>query len=384
MKMRTIRQITLALLIAMHGGSALAQWQYNGSLDVANGFERNIFRNPETLIVPGDTLGRPDLWQNGMYQTLQSDNSIKRELKKGMLRLTANGGVGVYHTDVPANRYHYHLGASYRIRYSDGRFAEIAPSFDRVKRQGIDITDIELRTPFSYHKAALPVHLDFYKGRRVWIRTEGGVVGKLYDRELNERLQYVAPYLLGEVSKKWIAAHGAVKASLHSRAEWRRIDERTASINGSTGEFAYTDRLRHWHFYTIGIDVKYKSHNEKWRMEAGLHRMVRIERDQLLTYHHTAMNANVHYRLKKTGFGLASVYGVRNYPTLAPGRNNTTPLRYIYTRLALTTWYELNKQLSIHASYLLNNRDANNPTETMIGFRGYENMLLEAGLKMNF
>jgi hypothetical protein len=368
----------------MLSGSAQAQWARTNSLEFANGYERNIFRNPESLITQGDTLGRAEMWQNGMYQTIQSRNSIRRELKKGMLELTANGGVGIFHTEVPANEYNYKLAASYRVRYADGRFAEFAPAFDRVKRQGIDITEIELRAPFSYHKAVLPIHMDFYKGKRIWIRTEGGVVGKLYDRELNERLRYIAPYLSGEVSKKWISEGGTIKVLAHSRAEWRRIYDRMASTSSATGEITYTDRFRHWHFYTLGAGVKYKSSDDKWQLAADFHHIARIDRDAEFTFHHTGISADVEYHLKKFKMGLVAAYGLRNYPNLVPGRNNNSALRYVYRRAAVNASYQMNKLLTVQAAYLINNRDSNNPSETMIGFRGYENMLVEAGLKMNF
>lgn len=369
--------ITLAITFYITQ-SLFAQTTSNHSVGAGLGHEWNVFLNPSYLESEEEELDRFDLWDNGTFQSLSSRNSWKIEKGEHRLKLVANGSLGIYQTQNDANRFEYYLKASYRTKYSSKKYFEFAPEYQRLKREGVNIADAVLRTPFSFGRLYLPLHFDFYMGNKMWVKTQVGYLYKHYDRMMEEEaLVYKSPFATVSFSKKWVGS-SVQKLTFNSGLQLRTYEELEFDSDGELEE-----KTRNWNF--LRNSVEFSNKKESRSITFGLYEISRLDQSQTNTYHEASPGVKWSSEFGKIGIDASLRYSYRYYPGLTPGEDNDDlQLVYQYIRTNVKMTYEVTSKIQGYTKLNVVDRLSNNPDPAARGFRGYFNSLVETGLTYKF
>ena len=172
-----------------------AQWTSEYKAGLNAGYEWNIFLNPSMIEGEEQDLFRNDLWLNAAYQGAFVQANFKKITPAGRWKLGAYVSGANYNSEINANRHAFRLNASYRTKYADRKYFEVAPELYRTKRAGINDQDAILATPFSYLKFTLPAKLDFYLRNKTWLKTTGGYIYKKFDDTNSRSVKYHAGFV---------------------------------------------------------------------------------------------------------------------------------------------------------------------------------------------
>ncbi|HAA21060.1 MAG TPA: hypothetical protein DCP28_20725 [Cytophagales bacterium] len=419
----------LAIALILCPTLLMAQWEHKHTVGVSAGYEINVFLNPSSLERDGEVQGPDELWDNGTFQALQYRLQLERQLSAGRLKVAGGASGSLYQTEMNANRYAYDLSASYRVKYADRKYLEVAPQVDRIKRAGINLADAVIRTPFSYQRVLVPLHLDFYLGNRVWLKTQVGYLYKNYDRENGESLHYSAPVAELALSKKWLSEAHTQKVTFTGGAQLRHYveyeltadaplpnandeeegdfddfevdegregfeededyeeDEETEDDEPEEelGDEFYEEKLRDWHFYRTQLVYEIEGEDSPYEVSVGLYHLTRLDQDQRNTYHQVSPSISLSYGTSKAKVSISGKYSYRYYPNLTPGKgNDNLPLIYQYLRGSARVQFGLGEHLTWWASGQFVYRLSNNPDPSSLAFQGYFNPIVETGIRYRF
>ena len=371
---------SIAIIIAYFFVHCLvAQVTSSHKLKLGIGHEWNAFLSPSTQLENEELLSRSELWDNGTFQALSVHNTFKQEARNHRFKLKADGSLGIFQTEQNSNRYTFRLGASYRVKYAPRKYFEFAPELFRKKREGLNVDNAVLATPFSYLTIRMPIGLDFYLGNKAWIKAQTGYLYKEYDKPAGEKLFYHAPYFETTLSKKWDTGSLTKKLSLKSLTQFRAY-ETLSLLEDEEDEPRYRAGSRDWtyQFTTLLFDISKGKNNS---LAIGFYHTSRLDQNQRSTYHELGPGLKSQNSVNKWHFSTGLRYSVRRYVRLAPGADNDTPLRYQYVRATGEIIYAFTQQRMMFLKGNLVHRTSNNPNTESLAFRGYTNGLLEMGLK---
>ena len=185
-----MNKLSVIILLLLTGYALPANAQLRVETGVNQGYEWNIFKNPERLVEDTDTLQRNQLWQNSVYNEIYLESDYYKDWGENRLKLSADVGTDLYYQQSQAHRFNYRLLSSFRSNFIDNVYIELAPEFEREQQDGIDRTDLVFSTRLSYHQLEAPLHLDFYLGNKAWLKFEGQYRYKIYD-EFERTKKYI-------------------------------------------------------------------------------------------------------------------------------------------------------------------------------------------------
>ncbi len=372
---------SITLVLSLSILDVFGQTTQNTTIDLSAGHEQNVFLNPDLLETDDEVLDRTDLWDNGTYQALSLRHVWKTKQANHTWKLGGGGGLGLYQTEMNANRYALHLEGSFRTKYGPRKYLEVAPTVSRKKRSGVNVSDAVLQTPFSYLLAEIPIHADFYLGSKSWLKTEVGYRYKNYDQTAGERLYYHAPFLQALISKKWVAGGWTHKLYLSTDAMLRRYRDVERSNDEGEDEALLVEKVRKWNYskQELGLLLSGK----KLGITAAVHHLRRKDLSGSNSYREFAPLLEGEYRMGKLRMQGGMSFSHRNYDTITPGRgNDDLVLAYQYFRFNGQLQYFLEETVRLYLKGRLVRRLSNNPDPGSIAFQEYFTSNLQAGLSI--
>lgn len=383
---KLLKKVILSVFLTTIIQTLNAQQSSSTRLNLQGGYDQNVFLAPSFLLRNEIELERFDLWDNGTFQSVGFSHIQKWKLEKSTFRISAAGDLSAYQTRMDANRYEWSFTSAYRIKYANRKYLELAPRLVRKKRQGVNLTDAVLQTPFSYVNLILPVHLDFYLGNKRWLKTEFGFVYKDYDRSEDQVLRYKAPFIGALLSKKWLNAHTTKKLTLKYDAMFRRYLDIDLITSDEDDVSRFSKKERSWNYYSYELSLLIQENEEKWRWEPYIRAQIRDDQTGKNGYLQTEFGTFSKYKLGDL-WSLSSKmsYQNRSYRELTPGEGNEEQLLiYNYFRFSANLTYRWTPNATVFTAAELVNRLSNNPDETMLGFRDYQTRLIQVGISYKF
>ena len=155
MKWLKISFILVLVLPAM----AHAQWEIDAGIN--QGYEWNIFKNPNLVVENSDTLSRNRLWQNSTFNEFTADIQYEYDWKNSRIRVETDLSTNLYYHATEAHQYSYDLAASYRSNFADGKYLELNPEYSSKRQDGVEATDPVFSSRLSYREVKLPLEIYF-------------------------------------------------------------------------------------------------------------------------------------------------------------------------------------------------------------------------------
>lgn len=382
------RIITISILLALTSLQLNAQWKRQFRAGLNGGYEWNIFLNPSVIQGGEETLFRNDLWVSAPYQGGFLSADFNRDLGKSRWKIGTYISGANYNSRINANRHSLRLNVSYRTKYADRKYFEIAPEVYRIKRVGINDQDAILATPFSYFRFTLPVKFDFYLRNKVWLKTTTGYLYRSYDRTNDRQLNYHAGFIGASLSKKWKSDRSERKLTYSNRVEMRLyknleffLDEPVEA--GEPAEPAEVEESsRIWTYLSNDLEYSFKPADERFKLTMGLYTTIRLDSEEENSYKELAPGIRGEWKLNKWTLSSNLSYVYRNYSEREVGEEEI-PLQYKYIRGSVKASVPLREKTNFYIKSNVVNRASSNDLLTR-GFREYFNSRIEMGITLRF
>ncbi|MCG2590852.1 hypothetical protein [Rhodohalobacter sulfatireducens] len=278
---------------------------------INQGYEWNIFKNPEKLVESSDTLARKQLWQNSIYNEFYIESDYYREWAENRLKLSADVGTDLYYQQSQAHRFNYRLLSSFRSNFLDGVYIELAPELRRERQDGVDRTDLVFSTRLSYHQLEAPLHLDFYLGNKTWLKFEGKYRYKAYDQFDNQQTKYNAYTAEAEFKKSWDQGERFNhEFEIESMALYR--DQRITEFETQDSPLDYRDR----EFTKIELGVIYTLENKSDAFEIEFPVQGTVFYDHPtsnLDYKEIEFGTDIEFRLRQSTISMSLEHTLRDF-----------------------------------------------------------------------
>ena len=204
-----------------------AQWKVETGIN--QGYEWNIFKNPDRIIENSDTLRRNRLWQNSAFNELTADIRYELDWRKSRLRLESDLGTNLYHQAAEAHKISYDLSASYRANFINGVYMELSPEYSSERQDGVEATDPVFSSRLSYRQIQLPLEIDFYLGHLSWLRLEAKYRNRVYDKRNQKQTSYSA-YSFEALFKKSVDGKGWFNHEFEAENKTQYRDQATTDF----------------------------------------------------------------------------------------------------------------------------------------------------------
>lgn len=344
---------------------------------VNQGYEWNIFKNPEMLVEDSDTLRRNQLWQSSSYNELFFDTEYYKDWGDSRLRTTVDLSTNLYHQQSQAHEFNYSLYSSFRSRYADRKYIMLNPRFSRKNQEGIEREDPVFSSRLSYYQIRAPLHLDFYLGNLAWIRTEFRYRYRIYDKFDSKQTSYGAYYAEGHF-KKSVDDNGRFDHEFESTNSIRYRDQVTSYFNMQGNETESTPRQ----FTKIEAEALYRLQNREGLFD------VEFPVSGTLFYDHPS--GNLDYREIEFGLeadleiGRAEIeagidHTIRDFKNFSVGSNNET-LFYTYWTADAEVEYALTQNINLMAKARYITRTSTRERLTTAFYREYTNSYIQTGI----
>lgn len=383
-----MRTAAIATLLVLTSLQVNAQWKRQFNVGVNGGYEWNVFLNPSTVSGEEETLFRDDLWINAPYQGGFLSADFSRDTDKGRWKLGTYVSAANYNSRINANRHSFKLDASYRTRYAERKYFEVAPEIYRINRVGVNDQDAILSTPFSYLKLTLPVKFDFYLRKKVWLKTTAGYLYRSYDRTNDKQLFYHAGFVGASLSKKWNSVSKETKLTYSNRLEMRLyknleffLDEPAEPGDPAEPE-EVEENSRVWTYISNDLEYAIKPVHGRFELTIGLYTTIRLDSEEENSYKELAPGLSAEWNVKNWTLGADLSYVHRNYAEREVGEEEL-PLQYKYVRASVKAQVPLRKNMNFYTKSNMVNRASSNDLLTR-GFREYFNSRIEMGVTLKF
>lgn len=379
-----MRKLLFGILMVFMGTAGFSQFDL--SVNLAEGYQVNIFNNPDRYEKKDISLTTDSLYANSLYTDITANFKYRKKWKRETLSVKGYVGGAYYNTASEAHKYKYKLEVSYRTRYADGRYLEVAPQMARIRKNGLDQTETILRTPYSYQKFVLPFNFDFYLGNKAWLKIQPAYLFKKYDTHAPEKLYYHSWYVNAEFKKKWDTEqirHGFsfvadVSSRFYSDFELPKDDFLMDTI-----EFGdLTHKTRQWNYYIVGAEYSVKTQNDIFRASIPVKYVYKEDKlGNMLSYSEFLAGLTFGVKYKSVKFNQAISYSNRDYLKFLI--EESTKLKYNYLRLASKLSYELNDHFEFDVQAKLVDRKSNRIDVSKKFYRGYFTYFVELGVKLS-
>lgn len=367
------------LIIFLISEQSVVFSQFSVETGVNQGYEWNIFNNPELMIENSDTLRRSDLWQNSTFNEFFLETSYIREWENSRAMIRIDGSTNLYHQAEEAHEIYYSVYSSYRVRYGDGKYFEINPDFSRKQQDGIDLTDPVFSSRLSYYQVKVPLHFDFYLGNLAWMRFETHVRRRVYDQFDRKQTSYNSYYAEAHI-KKSIDDIGRFdhEIELENRTSYR--DQINADFD-SQGAFLENDFRQ---FTKNETEILYRLQNRKDRFEISFPVTGTLFYDHPtgnLDYREIEAGTEIELRFGKTRIDVEAERTIRSFQNFEVGSNGNK-LFYNYWTLEGGVEYEFNRRVSLNLKMRYKTRTSTRERLSTAFYREYTNSYIQSGIEI--
>ena len=344
---------------------------------INGGYEANIFKNPSRYEEKELIYTKDELWANSIYNELYVNADYKKEWRKSHFKINTSVGGNVYYSQLDANKYRYKIGVEYRTRYGKRKYFGVAPTFSRLKKEGMDQTETILSTPYSYMNFALPFNLDFYLKKKTWLKIELAYNYKEYDKHAPERYFYHAGLADISLKKKWESTKLFNQLNLYGKLDSRYYSDYEIIKNIEFNDIE--KKIRKWDYYTGGIEYSYGAINKKWRFGIPVEYVYKYDK---LTdkYSYKQYSAGLSISTHSKRFYSSQKFNINNRSYMNLMADEDTNLRYNYFKYLGVFSYSVTQKtkISLRLNYIY--RLSNKQNVRSKYSRSYTNYYLELGL----
>lgn len=159
-----------------------AQVRLKSSLEIAPGFEANIFNSPDVYQdLQGSTLSGNDLLENAAFMHFDARFQLEKRRKKSDLSWSNQLEVRNYNRLKQANTFDFDSKINLKRSINKKSVLSADGRFRNVSRLGVNVLGNELQTPFSFRQYELASKLEVRHSKRLSSIFAGAVTYKDYD-----------------------------------------------------------------------------------------------------------------------------------------------------------------------------------------------------------
>ena len=369
-----MKKLILSLLIMFTSYPAFSQLSLISEIN--QGFEWNIFKNPDLVQSRQGLLDREQLWQNSIYNAFIIQTDYLKKTEQGRIKLSADLNLDRFHQQPTAHKNNYRVLASYRTKYASRRYIEFAPELNRQQQDGFDPNDLLFSGRLSYHQLDTPVHLDFYLGKKSWLKFESSYRYKVFDRFENNQAYYHMLSVEGEYKKKWESKTLISQISIYGVLKNRHQTSQTFE----TFQVPASERVRIFRAIETGTEISFKTINDRFDISFPFE----------FSWLSDAPTQNLNYRQLKAGVELGITLGkvqldqkisgfLRDFDQFTVPNNEM--LSYRFFRSSTSLEIPLYRNLLIHSKFVFMQRESNQRLSSD-AYRGYLNSYIESGIRI--
>lgn len=377
--MSEMRLLTVCLIaILALPASVAAQLKIEAGIN--QGYEWNIFKNPERIVENSDTLGRNRLWQNSSFNELAADINYNKEWGNSRLRLKTDLSTNLYHQETQAHKYSYSLNASYRSNFADRKYIELSPKYSRKQQDGIEQTDPVFSSRLSYHQIRIPIEVDFYLGNLAWLRFETRYRHRSYDQRNRKKTSY-NEYYFEALFKQSVDDIGRFDHEFQIENRTRYRDQKTTDFNdqGSVED----NRFRQ--FTKVEAEVLYRLQNREGIFEIEFPVVGTLFYDHPssnLDYREIEFGTEVGVDLGRTEFSAGIERTLRSFENFDVNDSGET-LFYAYWTGEAEVYYAITQNINLHAKARYITRTSTRERLTTAFYREYTNSYIQSGITVD-
>lgn len=355
-----------------------AQWDIKTGIN--QGYEWNIFQNPNRVVENSDTLRRNRLWKNSSFNELSAEIDYEFGWQNSRLRLESDVSTNLYHQAAEAHEFSYELGGSYRSNFADGKYIELSPEFSSKQQDGVEATDPVFSSRLSYRQLRIPLEIDFYLGNLAWLRFETMYRNRKYDRRNDKQTSYDA-YYFEALFKQSIDDKGRFdhEFEIENRTQYR--DQITTDFD--TPETAPEEALRQ--FTKIETQILYRLQSRENRFEVEFPVTGTLFYDHpssVLDYKEIEFGTDVDLKLGRAEFSAGIERTLRSFSNFEVGSSGET-LFYGYWTGDADVEFDLGSNIFLNVKARFIARSSTRERLTSAFYREYTNSYIQSGIRVN-
>lgn len=365
----------MALLCLFLSNKAIAQMQVSTS--TLSGYESNILRFPDQLLVEGELLGASELFKSSYFQDIKASIKYTKESRKSIFKISTKAQKRFYFTEAESNRLLADFKVNYKRYFSRYTSWENSAQYYIKDQNGLDADENEIGGSFGYKLFNMDSKLNFslFKSNRSFISAHYGE--KKFNPTETRNVSY-SKYGLkaGFKNIKWrnhlLRSYGFTAAFI----------QRQYAIESSNEDDGFTSENRTWNYINTRAFFKIELTKE-WTLYPSLTYEKRLDQsDTRFGYNEITPKIYLSYSGEKISASVSGSYTQRNFTDLVV--NESDLLNYKYFRLKLNTSYKISNSWSIISQAYIVNRETNNASLNTVAFRSYNNYYVGFGLQFNF
>lgn len=365
-------KLWLTILVSVGVSFSVAS-QWSMSIGTNQGYEWNIFKNPDSFVQFSDTIFRADMWQNSVYTEGFIYIDRLYQLKSGRIKLSADLRNNYYFQQQDAQKFFFKIKGSYRVKYARRKYFGIDPSFSRRLQDGVDQSDLVFSTRLSYQQFELPVQFDFYMGEKAWLKFDVRYRNRIYDAYQNRQTYYQSYFFQSEYKKRWDGERG-----------WEKEIEFSASVEyrdqvlESSGD--NTDGINNRQFIVSDFSARPSIGRISERIKFSAPVQLLIYKDQptgSLDYYGWKSAIEIESELERSAYLIKAEYGNRYFRNFTLDSGDL--LEYTNWMFSGTMKFDItsNLEFQITGRYLL--RSSSRDRLTTTAYRGYQTSYIQTG-----
>ena len=354
-----------------------AQWDIETGIN--QGYEWNIFQNPNRVVENSDTLRRNRLWRNSSFNELNAKFGYEFDWENSRLRLESDVNTNLYHQAAEAHEFSYQLGGSFRSNFADGKYIELSPEFSSKQQDGIEATDPVFSSRLSYRQLRIPLEIDFYLGDLAWLRFETMFRNRQYDRRNDKQTSYDA-YYIETLFKQSIDDRGRFDHELEIENRTQYRDQVTMDFD--TPETTAEEDFRQ--FTKIETEVLYRLQSRKDRFEIEFPLTGTLFYDHpssLLDYKEIEFGTEVDLKLGSAELSAGIERTLRSFSNFEVGSSGET-LFYGYWTGDADVEFDLGSNIFLNVKARFIARSSTRERLTSAFYREYTNSYIQSGVKI--
>jgi len=355
-----------------------AQWDIETGIN--QGYEWNIFQNPNRVVENNDTLRRNRLWKNSSFNELSAEIGYEFDWENSRLRLESDVSTNLYHQAAEAHEFSYNLGGSYRSNFADRKYIELSPEFSSKQQDGIAATDPVFSSRLSYRQLRIPLEIDFYLGNLAWLRFETMYRNRRYDRRNDKQTSYDA-YYFEALFKQSIDGKGRFnhEFEIENRTQYR--DQITTDFD--TPETASEEDFRQFTKIETQILYRLQSRQDRFVVEFPVTGTLFYDHpSSLLDYHEIEFGTDVDLRLGRAEVSAGIERSLRSFSNFEVGSSGET-LFYGYWTGDADVEFDLGSNIFLNVKARFISRSSTRERLTSAFYREYTNSYIQSGIRIN-
>lgn len=348
-------------------------------LSTFSGFENNINKTPNRLIIDDEIIEKTEFQLNSFYQDFKVNYKYIKEWQKNSFALYLTPEIRYYFSEPEANTIIYYTRLAYKYNIKKYVKWENNIRYKVKDRSGQDLDENELSLPFGYQLWNIDSGIRFRmsKNNRSIIKLNYG--DKKFDNTNSRNVSYQYYGFSGELKQIRWKNH-----LLHSYGVSFEYTKRNYTITDFEEE---SIGKRDWSYLNCSIFYKLPI-SKKWIIQPEIEYQKRTDNsNNSFGYIQITTELNLRYESARLSAKLSANYSSRKFENLSAKNSeeiNVGKLRYNYLRTRFSAEYYLtNKLLLITEGYLIN-RQSNNSNINTNAFRSYNNNYIGLGLKYKF